>query len=273
VRPPLLRCHQCRARKCLIVHDFGYDYLKLDFLFAAAAEGVRYDNGLTRAEALRRGLEAVRRGAGENAFILGCGCPLGPAVGMVDGMRIGPDVAPYWGAGPGRPGEPGTALALDAIMARSFMHRRLWLNDPDCLMLRAKETRLSDDERHALAWTIAASGGMLLISDDIGLLGPEHSTLFRTIAKIGAEVDSASKDEPPSTADLMERQAVRIVSTRTRDGALHLLLNMSERAQDVRIAEVLLRYGLARIIEPENDVEAAERMGLPPHCARIIRTS
>jgi alpha-galactosidase len=256
-----------------IVHDFGYDYLKLDFLFAAAAEGIRYDNGLTRAEALRRGLEAIRRGAGENAFILGCGCPLGPAVGIVDGMRIGPDVAPCWGVGAGRPGEPGTALALDAIMARSFMHRRLWLNDPDCLMLRTKETSLSDDERHALAWTIAASGGLLLISDDMGLLGREHPTLFRTVARIGAEVDAASEDEPPGAADLMEREAVRIVSTRTRDGALHLLLNMSEHAKDVRIAEVLPRYGLARIIEPENEVDAAERIELPAHSARIIRTS
>ena len=30
----------------------------------------------------------------------------------------------------------------------------------------------------ALAWTIAASGGMLLISDDVGLLDDESSRLF-----------------------------------------------------------------------------------------------
>jgi hypothetical protein len=152
------------------------------------------------------------------------------------------------------------------------MHRRLWLNDPDCLMLRTKETRLSDDERQALAWTIAASGGMLFISDDVSLLGREQSTLFCKVARVGAEVDAASEGKPPSTADLMERGAVRIVSTRTRDGALHLLLNMSERAQDVRIAEVLPRHGLARMIEAENEVDAAERIELPPHSARIIRT-
>ena len=60
-----------------IVEDFGYDYLKLDFLYAAAAEGIRHDPTMTRAETLRRGLEAIRRGAGERTFILGCGCPLG----------------------------------------------------------------------------------------------------------------------------------------------------------------------------------------------------
>ncbi|HKN02147.1 MAG TPA: glycoside hydrolase family 36 protein, partial [Candidatus Binataceae bacterium] len=151
-----------------LVEEFGYSYLKLDFLYAAAAEGARYDPNLTRAEALSRGLRAIRAGAGDSVFILGCGCPLGQAVGIVDGMRIGPDVSPFWvGAGSG---DPSTVHALDAIIARSFMHRRLWLNDPDCLMLRASETRLTVDERVALASVIAGSGGMLLISDDMALL-------------------------------------------------------------------------------------------------------
>jgi hypothetical protein len=47
---------------------------------------------------------------------------------------------------------------------------------------------------------------------------------------------------------------------------------MSERGQDVRIAEVLPRHGLARMIEAENEVDAAERIELRPHSARIIRT-
>jgi alpha-galactosidase len=252
-----------------LVHDFGYDYLKLDFLFAAAAEGTRHDPGLTRAETLRRGLEAIRRGASEKTFILGCGCPLGPAIGIVDGMRIGPDVAPHWGTAAGV--EPGTAYAIDAIVARSFMHRRLWLNDPDCTMLRAKETRLSADERHALAWTVAASGGMLLISDDMGLLSDEDAILFRAAATIGAEVDAASTDEPPIARTLMEGSTLKIVSTRTGDGALHLLINMSDRARDVRLEEVVGLDGRASIVELAGEADAPERIELPPHSARIIR--
>ena len=42
----------------------------------------------------RRLLVAAK--AGDDAFLLGCGCPLGPAVGVVDAMRIGADVTPYW---------------------------------------------------------------------------------------------------------------------------------------------------------------------------------
>jgi len=252
-----------------LVHDFGYDYLKLDFLFAAAAEGTRHDPGLTRAQTLRRGLEAIRRGAGEKTFILGCGCPLGPAIGIVDGMRIGPDVATRWETATGA--EPGTAYAIDAIVARSFMHRRLWLNDPDCVMLRAEETRLSADERHALAWTVAASGGMLLISDDLRLLSDDDATLFRAAATIGAEVDAASADEPPIARTLMEDSTLKIVSTRTRNGALHLLINMSDHAQYVRLDEVVERNGRASIVEPAREADAPERIELPAHSARIIR--
>jgi len=253
-----------------LVHDFGYDYLKLDFLFAAAAEGIRHDPGLTRAQTLRRGLEAIRRGAGEKTFILGCGCPLGPGIGIVDGMRIGPDVAPHWGTAAGV--EPGTAYAIDAIVARSFMHRRLWLNDPDCVMLRAKETRLSADERHALAWTVAASAGMLLISDDMRLLSEEDATLFQAATRIGAEVDAASTDEPPIARTLMEDSTLKIVSTRTRNGSLHLLINMSDCAQNVRLQEVVERDGRTSIVELAGEADAPERIELPPHSARIIRS-
>ena len=235
-----------------LVEEFGYHYLKLDFLYAAAAEGIRHDRSLTRAETLRRGLEAIRRGAGERAFILGCGCPLGPAVGVVDGMRIGPDVAPFWGAASGATGEPGTALAIDAILARSFMHRRLWLNDPDCLMLRAKETRLSNDEREALAWTIAASGGMVLISDDMSLLDADSMRLFQDVTRIGAEVDMASRAEPPLPADLMKQSPVRSLFTRKSHEVVSLFLNMSDVPQHIDELNSKLRPHSARVIKTAN---------------------
>ena len=254
---PYFAAHLERLFKT-IVEDYGYDYLKLDFLYAGAAQGIRHDPKITRAETLRHGLEAIRRGAGERTFILGCGCPLGPAVGIVDGMRIGPDVAPYWGAGAGETGSPGTALAIDAVIARSFMHRRWWLNDPDCLMLRAKETQLSDDEREALAWTIAASGGMLLISDDMSLLNESSAKLYQTVARIGAEVDAASKAQAPLATNLMTRSPVRILSTKTTDASLSLILNMSDSSQTISLAE---------IAADARD----ESIEVPSHAARIVR--
>lgn len=255
-----------------LVHDYGYDYLKLDFLYAAAAEGTRNRQDLTRSETLRSGLAAIRRGAGENAFLLGCGCPLGQAVGIVDGMRIGEDVAPYWESpAPHGSGVPGTAQALDAVIARSFMHRRLWLNDPDCLMLRAKETQLSDEERHSLAATIAASGGMLLISDDMSLLDRESALLFQAAARIGVEVDDASRDEPPLAVEI-ESSALKILSKSLPDGSIHLLLNRGERSERIDLAR-LGPSGTERVIFELGDEprEAPATLEIAPHAARLVR--
>jgi alpha-galactosidase len=250
-----------------LVHDFSYRYLKIDFLFAAAVEGHRYDPDLTRAQTLRRGLEAIRRGAGDGAFILGCGCPLGPAVGIVDGMRIGPDVAPYWGGSI----EPGTRLAIKAIIARSFMHRRLWLNDPDCLMLRAQQTRLSREERFALACAIALSGGMLLISDDMNLLDRDGRKLFRMVADLGREVDKASRSDPPIARTLMQDGPTQTLVARGHNGLLYLFLNSGERARHVSLADLIGAGQHARLIHPDGESEAPEIIELPPHSGRIIR--
>jgi len=250
-----------------LVHEFGYGYLKLDFLFAAAAAGRHYDSNLTRAQILRRGLETIRRAAGDETFILGCGCPLGPAVGVVDGMRIGPDVAPYWGGDV----EPGTRLAIDAMLMRSFMHRRLWLNDPDCLMLRASETRLSREERFALASAIAVSGGMLLVSDDMNLLDEDSERLFRMVAGIGMEVDATSRNEPPLVRSLMHNTAIHNLAAQGRYDVFQLLLNIGEIRRDVSTASMSAAGGRAKLIGPDGESETPERIELPPHSGRIIR--
>ena len=103
----------------------------------------------------------MRAGAGPDAFLLGCGCPLGAAVGAVDGMRIGPDVAPAWApdrasAIPGlEPTAPATRNAVRNVLSRAWMHRRLWLNDPDCLMARTRETE-PDSRRRSPPWRPAS---------------------------------------------------------------------------------------------------------------------
>ncbi len=259
--------------------EFGYSYLKLDFLYAAAAPGRRHDPNLTRGETIRHGLEAIRSGAGDDAFILGCGCPIGQAIGVVDGMRIGPDVSPFWGSTASGAGDPSTVHALDAIIARSFMHRRLWLNDPDCLMLRARETRLSADERAALAATIVASGGMLLISDDMSILDAEAGRLFRAAAQISTEIDSNAAREPVLALDLMATGDVRGLIAESAGGgaiatgAVAMLLNRGDEPVRVQMSD--LRLGAGEIVALDlaggEKIEIFGTIDLPPHSARMLR--
>ncbi len=254
--------------------EFGYSYLKLDFLYATAAPGRRHDPGLTRGESLRRGLEAIRAGAGDDAFILGCGCPIAQAVGLVDGMRIGPDVSPFWDSTAPGVADPSTVCALDAIVTRSFMHRRLWLNDPDCLMLRARETLLSADERGALAATIAASGGMLLISDDMSILDAEAGKLFRTAAQIGAEIDSNAAREPVLALDLMATGEVRgLIAETGGGGAIVMILNRGDTPASVQMSDLKLGGAATVALDLAGDgkIEVFGAIDLLPHSARIIR--
>ena len=256
-----------------LTREFGYSYLKLDFLYAAGAPGRRHDRNLTRGETIRRGLEAIRAGAGDDAFILGCGCPLGQAVGIVDGMRVGPDVAPFWGSTATGTGDPSTVYALDAIIARSFMHRRLWLNDPDCLMLRARETALTADERAALAATIGASGGMLLISDDMALLGNDEAKLYRTVAEISIKIDSSAANEPILALDLMATGDVRGLKSATPVGAIAMLLNRGDAPAQVQTSDLDLGDGEATSLDLATHEKSAvfDTIDLAPHSARIIR--
>jgi alpha-galactosidase len=191
--------------------DAGFPYLKLDFTYAPSLDGSFADASRTPAERVRAGMEAVRRGAGDDTFLLGCGLPLGAAVGVVDGMRIGADVAPWWDVQPDRwnpPGyaevEPATRNAWINTLTRSFMHRHLWLNDPDCLMLRTTETSLAPEAARAWALAVGVSGGMAIVSDDLAVLGPDARALLGEVIALGRASDAlAAAGSPSRCLDLM----------------------------------------------------------------------
>jgi alpha-galactosidase len=155
----------------------GFSYLKIDFLFAAAMPGMRRKK-VTPIQAYREGLKVIRRAAGKD-FVLACGAPLLPSAGLVDGMRIGEDTAPYWKTKPSGFQGPNAYFALKNALLRQFMHRRFWRNDPDCLLLRGSETELTRNERELYALAAGALDNMVVASDKLSLLGPEEKGLFR----------------------------------------------------------------------------------------------
>lgn len=115
--------------------QMGIGFHKIDFVYGGAMVGGRHVD-VTPIEAYRRGLELVRAGAGDDAVILGCGAPLLPSIGLVDAMRISPDVMPQWEPDLGDISQPGMRSAIAAGRARAWMHGRLWVNDPDCVLVR-----------------------------------------------------------------------------------------------------------------------------------------
>ena len=168
-----------------VVDDWGYRYLKLDFLYAGALPGRQHNPQMTRAQGLRRLMAIIREAAGRDVFLLGCGAPLGPLLGLVDGMRIGPDTAPtwepnYWGLGfllKKNQALPSLRNSVQNITARAWMHNRWWVNDPDTLLMRDEHTALTEVEVRTQGTLIALSGGSLMLSDDLDSLSPERRAM------------------------------------------------------------------------------------------------
>lgn len=161
-----------------VVHQWGFEYLKCDFLFTAALRGAVYhDLSLSRASVVKKGMEVIRKAAGPATKIIGCGMPLSSGIGVVDAMRVGPDTGDFWihhTAKLVRTGSMfGVRNSMKNFMVRSPMHKRLWLNDPDCVMIRDKGTGLKPGERQSQIDAIALSGGILIYSDDFETLSTE----------------------------------------------------------------------------------------------------
>ena len=154
----------------------GFTYLKIDFLFAAAMAGERHKK-VTPIQAYREGLRVIRRAAGPD-FVLACGAPLLPSVGLADAMRIGEDTAPYWKTKPSAFQGPNAYFALKNALMRQFMHRNLWLNDPDCVLVRSREIELTPNERELYALAAGALDNMVIDSDRLALLGPKEKSLL-----------------------------------------------------------------------------------------------
>ncbi len=160
----------------------GFTYFKIDFLFAGAMPGVRRKN-VTPIQAYREGLAVIRRAVGRS-FVLGCGAPLLPSVGFVDGMRIGEDTAPYWKRKSSGFQGPNAYFAIKNALLRQFMHRKLWLNDPDCLLLRNRKIELSAVERELYALAAGSLDNMLIASDALSLVNGQGRDLFRRALKL-----------------------------------------------------------------------------------------
>lgn len=189
-----------------IVHEWGFQYLKLDFLFAACIRGGTHHNmDLTRAEVLKYGMKVIKEEAGNNVILSGCGMPISAGIGFIDIMRVGPDTAPVWTKLSGTFFQTGAMLgarnSIRNFLTRSLMNKTLWINDPDCIMMRKKKTKLNLYQRMTQINAIILAGGTLLYSDYF----PEFDdNIFNEIKKIVALFEECFKGNA-IPLDLMEK--------------------------------------------------------------------
>ncbi|NJC85824.1 alpha-galactosidase [Planosporangium mesophilum] len=146
------------------LRSYGIDYFKIDFIYAGALDGVRHDDSRPL-DAYRSGVNLIREAIGDESYLLGCGAPILPSVGLVDAVRVSADVAPAYEPADGDPSQPSQVGATISTVARAWQHGRFWVNDPDCVVARPEIER-----REEWAGVVARYGGLRASSDRIAAL-------------------------------------------------------------------------------------------------------
>jgi alpha-galactosidase len=151
--------------------EWGVKYFKLDAVFWGMMRGGRlHDPSATRVEAYRAGMRAIRRGAGDDAYILGCNHPIWPSLGLIDGSRSSLDIERNWKS---------VSRTGRENLLRAWQNGALWWNDPDTLV----QTGLPDDEARFHATLVHATGGAMLAGDDLSRLPANRVSVVQALSR------------------------------------------------------------------------------------------
>lgn len=160
-----------------VLNDWGYDMVKLDFLYACCQEPIL---NKSRGEIMCEAMDFLRECCGDK-IILGCGVPLAPAFGKVDFCRIGADVGLCWKNKAFSREDVSTQNTLTNTIYRRHLDGRAWLNDPDVFLLRDNNIKMPLSQRKIVAKVNSLCGNLLFVSDDVSTYSAEQSKIFSEI--------------------------------------------------------------------------------------------
>jgi hypothetical protein len=169
-----------------MVDEFGATYFKLDFLAAA----VRYFNGKGHfvkfpdgycIEVQRKALQVIHETVGDDVFLLACGAQTLLGAGIFNGARMSCDI--IWGKNKSVPTYWKIMQnCLHTAGRRYFYHRKVYVNDPDGLVLRDRDRGdgFNCTWSEAELWTVAISmsGGSVLSNDELEKLSDARRALY-----------------------------------------------------------------------------------------------
>ncbi|MCG8699498.1 MAG: alpha-galactosidase [Bacteroidales bacterium] len=182
------------------LRKWGYKYFKTDFMFWGSMDrfeggwmhdGInahnlipnkedrplikRHTPGKTRMEYFVDVLKMIREEIGEESIWLGCGQPIWASIGYVDCMRVSRDVGARWVA------HNSPKELLNDLALRNFANQRFYEVDPDCVLLRTWETKITETEATSLALYMGVAQGMVLTSDYVDECPKHRLEIFKFI--------------------------------------------------------------------------------------------
>lgn len=158
-----------------ILNDWGYDMVKLDFLYAACIVPM---HNKSRGQIMCEAMDFIRDCVGDK-LILGCGVPLMPSFGKVDFCRVGADVALEWKYNPyGIREDVSTPNTINCSVFRRGLNGRAFMNDPDVFLLRDNNIKMSFEQRKLIAEINSVFGSLLFVSDNVSQYSREQLEVF-----------------------------------------------------------------------------------------------
>lgn len=161
------------------VKDWGYQVLKLDFLYAACLCPPR---NKTRSMVMDMAMNLLHEWCGETK-ILACGVPLESAFKRVEYCRIGSDVGPIWEDRKlkklGYRERVSTRNSLISTLTRQSLDQRFFGNDPDVFYLRSEKNDMSEEQNLTLSTINQILGSIVFTSDSIDRYTEKEMELYR----------------------------------------------------------------------------------------------
>ena len=268
---------------------WGYRYFKTDFMFWGSMdrfeggwyhEGInahnlitdkadqpviqRHTPGKTRIEYFIDVLKMIREEIGEESIWLGCGQPIWASAGYVDCMRVSRDVGARWEA------HNSPKELLNDLSLRNFTNRKFYEVDPDCVLLREHETKITEVEATSLALYMGVAQGMVLTSDYVNECPPHRLELFKFI--------QGENDKLTFRPPLLGREEDLIIYSGKRiDTDLYVILFFNngeetvEKEYQLKELEVCGNHAIAWMQENKPfKVDTSISVKLEPHHSKLI---
>lgn len=177
-----------------VLHIWGFDLVKLDFLYAASVKPL---HGKTRGQVAYDAMDLLRECVGEEKLMLACGALMLPSFGVADYMRIGADMALRWSTSNRRRMNREDVSTPNAVLNsvyRRALNGRAFLNDTDVFLLRRNNIGFTPEQQALLAKFIQLMGSVLFTSDDVSSYKPEQASLFADTLADDAALTEVSQE-------------------------------------------------------------------------------
>lgn len=215
------------------IEDWGFRYLKLDFLYVGMIYGKRKNSGSSYEWYAAAVSYLTRRHAnskGQEVTYLGCGAPFELSFKDFPLCRIGCDTYEHWENSLSKRlrinGRNSAVLNLTDSIGRAFWDKIVFANDPDVIFIRNNNCSLTKNQKILIGTVAAICGSQIMYSDDPS---GSNSTQETKLAEEISEIFKKYQNEEFSIKTVREN----IYEVHSKSGRYNGVLNLEVGYADI----------------------------------------